>query len=76
MSHKFQITLPDDLAEELKAEAAQAGVSLAALIRETMRERLRKADAPTGVLPLAALTGIVDSDETDLAARVDEVLYL
>ena len=75
MSRKFQITLPDDLADELKAAAAQVGVPLAELIRETMRERLRSRDKPTGAVPLAAVTGIVDSDETDLAARVDEVLY-
>ncbi len=75
MSHKFQITLPDDLAEELRAEAAQAGVPLAELIRETMRERLRNPDVRSGTVPLAAVIGIVDADETDLAARVDEVLY-
>ena len=75
MSHKFQITLPDDLAEELRAEAAQAGVPLAELIRETMRERLRNPDVRSGTVPLAAVIGIVDADETDLASRVDEVLY-
>ena len=75
MSHKFQITLPDDLAGELRAEAAQAGVPLAELILETMRERLRNPDVRSGTVPLAAVIGIVDADETDLAARVDEVLY-
>ena len=75
MSHKFQITLPDDLAEELRTEATRAGVPLAELIRETMRERLRKSDPPSGIPPLAAVTGIVDSEDTDLAAHVDEILY-
>ncbi len=75
MSHKFQITLPDDLAEELRAEAARAGVPLAELIRDTMRERLRRTDVQTGATPLDAITGIVGAGETDLAERVDETLY-
>ena len=77
MSHKFQITLPDDLALELKLEAAQSGVSLAEYIRQTMRERLRQSRSRSrgNKQPLAAIVGIVNSDETDLAARVNEILY-
>jgi metal-responsive CopG/Arc/MetJ family transcriptional regulator len=77
MSHKFQITLPDDLALELKLEAAQSGVPLAEFIRQAMRERLRQARSRSrgNKQPLAAIVGIVNSDETDMAARVDEILY-
>jgi metal-responsive CopG/Arc/MetJ family transcriptional regulator len=77
MSHKFQITLPDDLASELRHEAAQRGVALAEFIRQTMRERLRQSRSHPreNKPPLAAIVGIVNSDETDLAARVDDILY-
>jgi len=77
MSHKFQITLPDDLASELRQEAAQRGVPLAEFIRQAMRERLRQSRSRSrgNKPPLAAIVGIVNSDEPDLAARVDEILY-
>jgi metal-responsive CopG/Arc/MetJ family transcriptional regulator len=77
MSHKFQITLPDDLASELRQEAAQRGVPLAEFIRQAMRERLRQSRSRSrgSKPPLATIVGIVNSDETDLAARVDEILY-
>ena len=74
MSHKFQITLPEDLAVELKQEAARQGVPLAEFIRQTMRERLRVASVSQRD-PLASITGIVDGAETDLSSRVDEILY-
>ena len=74
MSHKFQITLPEDLAIELKQEAARQGVPLAEFIRQTMRERLRVATVSHRG-PLTSITGIVDGAETDLSSRVDEILY-
>ncbi len=74
MSQKFQITLPEDLAAELKQEAARQGVPLAEFIRQTMRERLLVA-AVSQRDPLASITGIVDGAETDLSSRVDEILY-
>ena len=77
MSQKFQITLPDDLASELKQEAARHGVPMAEFIRQTIREKLRQSRSLSrgNKQPLAAIVGIVNSDETDLAARVDEILY-
>lgn len=74
MSQKFQITLPEDLAAELKQEAARQGIPLAEFIRQTMRERLLVA-AVSQRDPLASITGIVDGAETDLSSRVDEILY-
>ena len=75
MSRKIQITLPDDLAADLKREAAELGIPLAEFIRQTMKERLRRSIPDRTDNPLASITGLVDSDERDLAARVDEILY-
>ena len=77
MSQKFQITLPDDLASELKKEAAQHGIPVAEFIRQTIREKLRQSRSSSrgSKRPLARIVGIVNSDEPDLAARADEILY-
>lgn len=77
MSQKFQITLPDDLALDLKQEAARHGVPVAEFIRQTIREKLRQSRSRSrgNKQPLAAIVGIVNSDEADLAAHVDEILY-
>ena len=74
MSHKFQITLPEDLAAELKQEATKQGIPLAEFIRQTMRERMREAASRLSD-PFASITGIVDGPETDLSSRIDEILY-
>jgi hypothetical protein len=74
MSHKFQITLPEDLAAELKQGAKRQGIPLAEFIRQTMRERMR-ASVPSQTASLASITGIVDGADTDLSTRVDEILY-
>ena len=75
MSTKFQVTLPDGLAHELKREAARRRIPLAQFIRGTMEARLREDRKTNPADPFAGITGIVDAAETDLAARVDEVLY-
>ena len=75
MSRKFQITLPDDLASDLKREAAKLGIPLAELVRQTMKERLRRSTPDRAANPLASITGIIDSEESHLAARVDEIVY-
>lgn len=75
MSVKFQITLPDDLAAALKQAAAREGQPLAQLIRETMVSRLKERRKTGRKNPFAGITGIANSDETDLAARVDQILY-
>jgi hypothetical protein len=74
MSVKFQITLPDDLALAMKQAAAREKLPLAQLIRETMQIRLRHKPASGGD-PFASITDLVDAPETDLAERVDEILY-
>ena len=57
MSRKFQITLPDDLASDLKREAAKLGIPLAELVRQTMKERLRRSTPDRTTNPLASITG-------------------
>lgn len=75
MSMKFQVTLPEALLLELKQVAAEAGVSAAEFIRETVEERLRERAGRGETDPFASITGLVESEETDLASRVDEILY-
>ena len=75
MAYKFQITLPEDLASELKRESARLEISLAEFIRETMREKLARRPLAAEGHPFAEIIGIVDDGETDVAARVDEILY-
>jgi hypothetical protein len=75
MSVKFQITLPEDLATDLKTSAARLRMPLAQFIRQTMEERLREIRSANARDPFAWMDGLADSDETDLASRVDEILY-
>ena len=75
MSMKFQVTLPETLLLELKRVAEEEGVSAAEFIRETVEERLRRRVGREGTDPFASITGLVESEETDLASRVDEILY-
>jgi Ribbon-helix-helix domain len=75
MSVKFQITLPEPLMAELKQESEKTGVSIAELIRQTMDDRLRSDKRRPKRDPFEALDGLVRSRETDLAGRVDEILY-
>lgn len=75
MSIKFQITLPDDLALDLKRAAARNKMPLAQFIRETMEARLRQPNSTPGGDPFAAITDLVDAPDTDLSERIDEILY-
>jgi hypothetical protein len=77
MSVKYQITLPDLLAEEMRSTAARLKIPLAQFIRETMEDKLRelKSRRPKQQ-PLAWMRKLrVDIPDTDLASRVDEILY-
>ena len=60
---------------QLKAESERAGVSVAELIRQTMGDRLRKSSRRPKQDPFEAIDGLVHSDETGVAARIDEILY-
>jgi hypothetical protein len=77
MSLKFQVTLPGELASEMKSTAAQLKIPLAQFIRETMQDRLRELKAQRKSEPpfewMKKLR--VEIPDTDLASRVDEILY-
>jgi hypothetical protein len=75
MSVKFQITLPGDLAVELKQAASRERLPLAQFIRETMVIRLREKRPSSGGDPFASITNLVDAPDTDLSESVDEILY-
>ena len=75
MSVKYQITLPDDLAAELKATAERLNVPLAQFIRDTMARRLKDLKTKRTKDPFASIRGLLKTSETDLSSRVDEILY-
>ena len=65
-----------DPSVRLKDAAARQRIPLAEFIRETMEERLRgMAAGEASKDPFANIRDLVDSPETDLASRVDEILY-
>ena len=55
--------------------SAVTGVSVAELIRQTMTDRLRRNGRRTRTDPFEAITGLVNSEEVDLASKIDEVRY-
>jgi len=76
MSVKFQVTLPESFAAELRHEADRMQIPLAQWIRQVMEQELRQRRRRTGEPPLAWLDRIqVDDEQSDTAARVDEILY-
>jgi len=78
VSIKYQITLPDPLADEMRTTAAKLKIPLAQFIRETVEDKLRelKAQGGNGGRPLEWMEKLrVDIPDTDLASRVDEILY-
>jgi hypothetical protein len=66
---RIQIYIDEQLDERLGTEAARAGVSKAALIRESVAMRYR--DSARIADPLDALVGSVDVEP----GKVDEVVY-
>ena len=76
MSLKFQLVLPDDLAHQIKSEAKRQNVSASEFIREAVGEKLANANNRKKNSFIEQITGLCKSSkETDLAARVDEILY-
>jgi hypothetical protein len=75
VSLKFQITLPEDLAAEMKTAASRMGMPLAQFIRQSMREKLTQVNASKAKDPFAWMDGLAETEETDVASRVDEILY-
>ena len=77
VSIKYQITLPEPLADEMRITAAKLKIPLAQFIRETVEDKLRELKAEDGHgRPLEWMEKLrVDIPDTDLASRVDEILY-
>lgn len=61
---------------QLKVESKRLNVPVAEFIRQTLEDRLRsRRSAEARRDPFACITNLSDSQETDLASRVDEILY-
>ncbi|HXI44399.1 MAG TPA: hypothetical protein VNH83_30725 [Bryobacteraceae bacterium] len=77
MSIKYQITLPEPLADEMRVTAAKLKIPLAQFIRETVEDKLRELKAQdSNRRPLEWMEKLrVDIPDTDLASRIDEILY-
>jgi len=77
VSVKYQITLTEQLAEEMRATAARLKVPMAQFIRETMEDKLRDLKSrKRKERPLAWMEKLrVDIPDTDLSSRIDEILY-
>ena len=75
MSVKFQITLPEQLLTGLKRAADAEKVSVAELIRQTMLDRISVRRRQPKADPFAGITGLVNSEEIDLASQIDTILY-
>ena len=69
------MTLPEPLLAHLKRVARSERVSVAELIRQTLSDRLRVRSRGSKRDPFEDISGLVDSEEVDLASRVDELLY-
>ena len=76
MSVMIQVLLPDELARELEKAAAKLHLPVDELAREAVREKLSRIEQRASSQRfLEKYRGIIDSPETDLASRVDEILY-
>jgi hypothetical protein len=75
MSVKFQITLPEETILRWKREAAKRRQPLAQLVRETVEATLKQDTKDRGKDPFAWIPQASECSETDLAARVDEIVY-
>ncbi|HYM10845.1 MAG TPA: ribbon-helix-helix domain-containing protein [Bryobacterales bacterium] len=74
-NRRYQVTLPEDLAAEMKAAASRRGATVAEFIRQAIREKLRRRRPAKPTDLFAWMDGIAESQDTDLAGRVDEILY-
>lgn len=70
---RLQIMIEEELDEALARQAAEEGVSKAALIRRYVGERLRPLP-PIDEDPIWELVGIVEGSPDD-SASVDDVVY-
>lgn len=68
---RTQISLRDEEYAAAKQEAARQGISLAELLRRSLRELLPVGDQP----PWMRFAGAVQSGDPESSRRIDEVVY-
>lgn len=68
---RTQISLHEDEYAAAKEEAARLGVSLAELLRRSLRSLLPAGDQP----PWMRFAGAVQSGDASSSQRIDEVVY-
>ena len=68
---RTQISVDEDLYRDAKAFAARQGISLAELLRRSLREKIGRAPKAA---PWMEFAGIIDGDSNDSEA-VDDVVY-
>jgi hypothetical protein len=68
---RTQISLSEEEYEAAKAEAARLGISLAELLRRSLRQML-PADQSK---PWMRYAGFVETGEKDASQKIDEIVY-
>jgi hypothetical protein len=68
---RTQISLSEEEYEAAKAEAARLGVSLAELLRRSLRHMLPADETK----PWMRYAGMVETGERDASQRIDETVY-
>ena len=68
---RTQVSLSEEEYEEAKAEAARLGISLAELLRRSLRHML-PADETR---PWMRYAGMVETGERDASQKIDEIVY-
>lgn len=68
---RTQVSLREEEYAAAKAEAARLGVSLAELLRRSLRALLPAGDQP----PWMRFAGAVQSGDPEASRRIDEVVY-
>ena len=69
---RIQIHIDDELDAAAEREAARRGISKAALIRESLADRLTVNGPPPALDPWEAMCGWLDDEPVE---DIDEVLY-
>ena len=68
---RTQISLSEEEYKAAKAEAKRRGISLAQLVRQSLRSELPVDETK----PWMRLAGMVESGDPDSSQRIDEVVY-
>ena len=69
---RTQISLSEEEFEAAKSEAARLGVSLAELLRRSLRHML----PPDEKKPWMRYAGMMETGEKDASKKIDEIVYV